>query len=908
MRSLSARQAERADPFYNVWDYPNSKISFVALNTSALSIASLGGNEQGRLVFPDLAVNKAFQNVNGERFVISLAHHPLSWFQDESATEMRTTIAHKSKLHLYGHLHDPEPMTVRSSLGTTTFVQASSLFSNRKYLNGYCSISLSPDQQHVAVAYRTYYDKRRAFAPAENVAPKGLFFANSESEAYWTNQPLGINLKKYRRWLTEVALVEKVEFFNETTVGKKLSDVFVCPPLHRIEIAKKDEDLTNDPFTYKKVTLDALLAIEGNVLIFCPLEHGQSSFAKQMALNYLLKTPQFALPRLPLILDCASLRSYPASFVGMLKAQAPDLTSLQKRLETILEEGLAFIILENVTASNTDQNDFIRTMMERYRKNKFLIIIRSSFSGKLDSLIELKFPNVTETLHIQAYSRSLVREFMRKSRPQLRTSEDVALDQIIARFNQLGLPLTPVYLALLFRIFEQDNSFQPTNTASLVENFVEKTLNKANIDARREVFDYKNRVGLLAYLAQQMIDDDLYLVDFTLIYSWTKDYLERLGFDENVQGLVGSFCDARIFSLIGNSVQFRQDMFLAYFAAQRMIINAEFAEAIIGGAGRFLQEVDIFCGLKRFDENILDALARKFADVDSRLRDKFPNLPELSAVDGLELPKDETVLQMLTSVTEQLTAQELTHVERDKFLDPPTPPSLTQDGKLKRPEANSVAIEWITILKAYTIALKNLEEIDAEKKARSLQIVLNAWGRAIGYLIMLIRLAFEKDIDLGGATISVEKLGELKPLVLRSLLIGVPNMIAGIIRNDLGTEKLRLMFGSINPAGNESVTIRFLNEGLYLDLRLPEFNRRIEALRKAVSDKPFFKESLLVRLLDSYIRFPIKGETEDNEYRRTMATLSADMAGKRGGDRDAFVAKQLQSYKRQQIISKLKTE
>jgi hypothetical protein len=96
-----------------------------------------------------------------------------------------------------------------------------------------------------------------------------------------------------------------------------------------------------------------------------------------------------------------------------------------------------------------------------------------------------------------------------------------------------------------------------------------------------------------------------------------------------------------------------------------------------------------------------------------------------------------------------------------------------------------------------------------------------------------------------------------------------------------------------------------LNEGLYLDLRLPEFARRIEALKNTILGRQFFNEALLVKLLEEYIRFPLKSEAEDTEYRRIMAGLSADVTGRRGADRDKFIARQLQSYKRQHMLKRL---
>src|ERR1700693_5774065 len=129
---------------------------------------------------------------------------------------------------------------------------------------------------------------------------------------------------------TEHVLLEKAQYFNKTTVEKKLSEVFVCPPLMRIEVKKKEDDVSADPFIFTKVGYDKIFNIESNVLVFCAAEHGQSSFVKQTALNFLLRNAELKLPRLPLIIDCTRLRNYEASLIGLLKEQAPDLTSLRK--------------------------------------------------------------------------------------------------------------------------------------------------------------------------------------------------------------------------------------------------------------------------------------------------------------------------------------------------------------------------------------------------------------------------------------------------------------------------------------------------------------------------------------------------------------------------------------------------
>ncbi len=283
-------------------------------------------------------------------------------------------------------------------------------------------------------------------------------------------------------------------------------------------------------------------------------------------------------------------------------------------------------------------------------------------------------------------------------------------------------------------------------------------------------------------------------------------------------------------------------------------------------------------------------------------------MPDLHMVDSFELPKDKSIEAMYASVAQQLVENRLTDSERDDLLDPGEPPSTATTPNLpSRPEVTSVALEWLATLRAYTVALKNLEEIGADKKSYHLRKILSAWGRVIGYVILILSISFEKEINVGGATISLGKIfGKSKSTMLRYFLVGTPGMISGFLRDFLATEKLRLMMAANDPGGNESATIRFLNEGLYLDLRLPEFLRRLDVLRRALEGRQFFSEALFVKLLDSYVRFPLREGVEDGEYRREMGELRADIMGLHGVDRQAFIGAQSQKYKKDRLISKLK--
>jgi hypothetical protein len=270
------------------------------------------------------------------------------------------------------------------------------------------------------------------------------------------------------------------------------------------------------------------------------------------------------------------------------------------------------------------------------------------------------------------------------------------------------------------------------------------------------------------------------------------------------------------------------------------------------------------------------------------------------------MPKEASVEAIYSAVTEQLTSKAMAEAERDRELsDEPVTPATS--NKLARPEAKEVAFEWLMTLRPYTVALKNLEEISAGKKETHFATIIDAWARVVLYFIMVARAAFESGVEVSGIKIDLSKdFGQLKPFILRCLFISGPMIISGQLRTDLGTEKLRNIVANTDPSGNAPIAIRFLNESLYLDLRLPGFAARTRRYKDSLKGRRYFSESLLVKLQEGYMRFPLEDDAEDNEYLTLLAELTAELSGKRGAQRDQARGWQMQEIKKRQLIEKLK--
>jgi hypothetical protein len=80
------------------------------------------------------------------------------------------------------------------------------------------------------------------------------------------------------------------------------------------------------------------------------------------------------------------------------------------------------------------------------------------------------------------------------------------------------------------------------------------------------------------------------------------------------------------------------------------------------------------------------------------------------------------------------------------------------------------------------------------------------------------------------------------------LFLNIPLIISHLMRKDLGSPKLSVQLKKDEMA--DSMSVAFLQTGLYADLKLPEYLVQLERLRKRVEPSKLFLELLLVKLRD----------------------------------------------------------
>lgn len=223
---------------------------------------------------------------------------------------------------------------------------------------------------------------------------------------------------------------------------------------------------------------------------------------------------------------------------------------------------------------------------------------------------------------------------------------------------------------------------------------------------------------------------------------------------------------------------------------------------------------------------------------------------------------------------------------------------------LERQELRYDVEKWLAALQAYTGALKNLENIPREKKEEHLEKILEGWSTLLRYICLMYKNALiDKKFVLGTREFKFEVPEHIVARKIRYFFLRLPTLVSGLLRTHLGTQKLELQLRRDYP--KRSLTVAFLQTGLYADLQLTEYLNQLKSLHKRVSESPFFLEALLVKLRDFYLRFGV-ARYERVAFRRLIAEIRADVEGRKGRDRTEKIAMWMASLGRDEQVEKFR--
>ena len=771
------------------------------------------------------------------------------------------------------------------------------MYERKGTYNGYSIVDLGPDGQ-IAARYRTYYVDRLDFDEGTNVAPAGIFYNSAEAEAYWNANSSPLDNEDICLWLmeTEKSVIAELDI---TITTRSLTDTFIDPV-----IMIKQEDGTS-----ARLTPAQIVQGKDNLAIAAASEYGATALLSWLTLEFHRQCD--ALPRAvaPSFVDAKRIRtSYPAIVTNMLRSGLPESDHQELKLQSLHNSDRLVALIDNVDPANAEHQSFLRTLRTLYPKARIILAATIPFLN-LEHLTPVLGVNNFQFAQIGTLTRGRVRRLVEKWNLPAQYQADTVVEHIHSQFIALGIPLTAAYVVIYLSVLEDIQGYNPINSSTVIEQFVETALQKYKPTyVFRSAFDYRNQIDYLGAIAERMCRENLFVVEYEQLYTWTKEYFEALGIEHDYQKLIEHFVAAKVFSLEANSVYFKYNLFLSFFIAHQMLQSSEFKSWVLEDFRytKFIAEVDIYCGLSRKDAAILQVFSTNFEHLSAELKGFVEPLNWTDRLEKLSLPaaKKTDTEEFTDRITRQLVSDMPAEARDEQVSQQVVSRSVTPDRK--RPEFEGILERWILTLRAMTVSLKNLENLNKTEKEKALTIILQGWSTITLYACILFQEIIDKrEVDIGPLKFRLFLPEKFDARFIRRLFVTIPVYISDLLRRDLGSQKLALQLKNDELA--KSLSDSFLQTSLYADLKLPEYLNRLKALRQKAADADaiVFLEALLSKMRDIFLRLGIQKDEHD-AFIRMAAELSADIKGLSGGDRQREIDHFTGELRKREQVNKLR--
>lgn len=891
---------EWTSPYTKTYNFPDKGVSFVAISTGYACGLEGSKHDRGRLGVSAGQVLTAFQAVTKGHKTYSLMHHTTADLNEHSSRQFLPILFKHSTLHTFGHVHQPHPV-IQMSPGTSCYtVQGGALYEKDGQYNGYSLISLAEATNFTSTSYRTYWVDRQEFDVGTNVTSGGIFYNTPAAQSYWTNLVPTASNDDVSYWLLET-LPGVAKELDKTMTSKRLRDIFVEPIINK---SRQEDDGGS---RNQRVSVADILKSPNHTVISGASEYGSTSLLAYIAMAYHEECPTLPKAMVPAFIDGRRIKGdYEAAVNKALRDGLPESEDRRLKLGPIHDSGRLVIIIDDINPEKPQHVSFIKAARVLYPRARLIVGIKLNLldTDRLRPMIGI---DNYDLLHIAALSRGKVRILVEKWRLPSRYQTDTVVDEIHSRFQALGTPQTAAYVAIYLAVLEDSEGYDPLNSSTVIENFVESSLQKYKPQFLfRSSFDYRNQIDYLGAIAESMCRQNQFVVPYEELYKWTKSHFEGIGQEHDHSKLIRHFIEARVFADEGNSIYFRYNIFLSFFIAHRMQQSITFRRWMLEDHryANYISEFDIYCGLSRQDEETLEFFGKEFAEFEAKLEALVTPLSWTDRLESLSVPaaKKTDVEEFTSSIEKQLTTA--SPAERDEALSAAKPESENLKPQAHRSEVVGLLPSWVLSLRAYTVALKNLENIPREKKEQHLSRILAGWSKMILYACIVFKNVIEKRrLQIGDLNLELELPEKLDARFLRMFFLTIPVYTSDVMRRDLGSQKLSLQLKNDSLA--TSLSDHFLQTSIYADLKLPEYINRLKAFRKKSAGSHIFLEILLLKMRELFLRLGLQ-DNEQLPFLALAAEISADLKGLKGEERTEEIQRYTTELRRLGHVSKLR--
>ena len=886
-RYLSETMLKHRNVFATVYHIDHLNVDIVVLNTSMLSTGGhkdLGADE-GKLALPEYAVLDALKALTQDSYRIFTTHHPFEMLSESAARYLRGAIQEHAHLHVFGHRHDPLTVKMSSYKGELFSDQAGAVFTQRKnaYI-GYSLIVVDRTTNYYETHLRTYFDDRKLFDEARDIVEQGRFYSSQESREFWRGIATPVDDAKLREHLAGKCL-SALKAEQTTALGNRdVHEMFVSPPMSRTAVQHVSGDETKN-MVETAVAFENLVSEEGSVIIYAAPEYGRTTVLRELQYRLLSEAAILKVPRLPILVDFSDIKHNFSSLLRVVKSRAVvPLDDVD--VESLLKLGHVCILLDDVVFGDAKRVSILREFVSRYPKVRYILSSPKMSAAPYGAQVVPEMPIHFDFVELRVLRRRDMRQLVAKFNSG--GDVDVVLDRLQSEFREINLPFTAANGSILMAIYEEHSGFRPINRSVLIEQFIDTTLRKAEIEqSQRVTFDYANKTALLAHLAAWMAGENNYIPNVDAVREKIRSYLDSVGLNASIDALMTEFLTARIFvSRSEDRLSFRYRAVLEYFVAMQMLNDQTFKAWVMEDV-RYLQftnEIQYYSGKLRNDASLVDEIGNRFTALLQQL-EASDGAIDLGQLATLELPAKNTSLSV-DHLAKQLSATPLSEEQRDEELQTELPRDVEGRQEVFRPQIDDPGQRLLVSLFLYSGVIKNMELIADAEKRRHLAAVWKGWAAFLHMSLSVVaELARHRRIRINGVLYELNAPIAMSDAELARLIaLGMPTGVSRLVAATLGTEKLeRQLVEPQLDSPQQPLVYEFFRAALIADLRLASTPGALQAAMDALRSSAYLSESLIWKIAD----LRRLDRLQQKHFEQIVTRLAGAIAELKGGQKSA---------------------
>ncbi|RWD31820.1 MAG: hypothetical protein EOS34_22935 [Mesorhizobium sp.] len=596
-----------------------SRVGVACFNSAWRSTGEPDDRDRRQMLLVERNVDIAISDIKEAEIRVAMFHHPFDWLAEFDETAVSSRLMSQFDVLLCGHIHRSSPEARVTSAGSAIISQTGCLYHHRKHFNGYQFITIDLGTRKVEFDIRSWFDTRRTFDTALDVAPNGSLVLDFSPRTQPGKPSLDGFLQEIRPIVRENA-AQHINISDTLDVKLGAKDAFICPPLvvgrSRPEIDAAEE-MVADPAEKaadeaSTISAEDLLRSTGNFLIVGSRETGKSSLAHYMAVLCAEGTSD--QQRIPIYIDYRLLKP---NLYGFKKAIGAYLSTTKTGLdvESTMKDGDFLFLLDNFDGSNIPQKKELLGFVEKYPNVRWIFYSDERFGGldpknpKANILPDFKYAT------IQQLPRKSIRELAHRWCDQTGADTGKTFSTVMAQIQSGNLPRTGYMVTLLLWALHQEKKFERINEAVLLTNMVDYLLGKADFTkALRREFDPTAKEIVLQSLSAFLKEKG----DFALkdeVTEFLISFFKQKGLRYAASDVLNGMLDCGILSETDGKLSFKYRCFQEYFYANLLRNDPSLLDEHTRGFEfvNYSRELDLLSGLRRQNGDLLNRISSALA-------------------------------------------------------------------------------------------------------------------------------------------------------------------------------------------------------------------------------------------------------------------------------------------------------